>query len=361
MNNRQTSTVDGKKGSVFPFSRGIKLFIFFILLIGMAGVIFIYSSILGIGELVYPVKVDSAYVAARQLNFLKHKKPTDTIPSDMFLYKPEQLELNYETILFQTTDSIILKGWYFKPKTECRGITILIIHDLNESKLSYLVAAKAFTERGFDVCCVDMRACGESGGSYFTFGTLISKDISIIMDSLFCRPEIDEIAMFGIGTGAAIAILAASYDQRAAVLIVENCFVNLNVYFSRYATHKWGILGTWFFPQMKKELNNQMGFHSDSLNLQEIIMRVSKPMLFVAKAKERIEDLKETHLLFECSPAERKEFIFFRESTGSENLLEQEKAYYDKISAFISTSVPKKEKKTKFKKLVLNDHQVNDR
>ena len=154
----------------------------------------------------------------------------------------------------------MLKGWYFKPATVCNGTTILIIHDINESKISYLMAAKAFTERGFDVCCVDMRACGESGGTYFTLGTLISNDISIILDSLFCKPEINEIALFGAGTGAAIVIQAASYDPRPMAVIVQNSFTRLTGYYSRYARHKWGIVGDWFFPQMKKELENQAGF-----------------------------------------------------------------------------------------------------
>ena len=341
--------------------RAGKLILFFIVLFSLAVVIIGFSSIIGITELVYPVKIDSAYVMATQRDLNQPKSGSDSLDPGLFLFKPEQLDMAYEDFIIKTKDSLLLKGWYFLPRHDESGICLLIIHDISESKITYLEAARAFTERGFRVCCVDMRACGTSQGSYFTMGAISSSDISIILDSLYSKPETRNIAVMGVGTGAAIALQAATYDQRPIAWVIQNSFVSLTAYFSRYARHKWGLLGNWFFPYMKKELDRQMGFNSDSLNLQKIIASVTKPTLFVARAKERIEDLKDTHLLFEISPAEKKEFVFFREQTTRDSSNEQQKAYFDKISAFISTSVPKKEKRTKFKRLVINDHKVNDR
>jgi pimeloyl-ACP methyl ester carboxylesterase len=339
-------------------SRVTKLIFFFIALAFVAGVIFAFSSILGITELVYPVKIDSAYVTALQRS-REREIIADTVNPALFLFKPEQLEMQYENMKVMTYDSLLLSGWYFMPVYEELGITILIIPDINESKISYLEGAKAFTERGFRVCCVDMRACGESEGSYFTMGTISAIDIRSILDSLYCRPETKHVAVMGTGTGAAIAIQAASYDQRPIALIAQNAFAGLTGYFSRYASHKWGVLGKWFFPLMKKELDRQTGFNSDSLNLQKLVLRISKPSLFIARAKESIEDLKETHLLYERSKALKKEFLFFGEMMEEDLSQTEQKDYYDKISAFISTAIPKKVKRTRFKKLVLDDHPVN--
>jgi len=338
-------------------SRARKLLIFFAALAGLAALIISFSSILGITELVYPVRIDSAYVVAMQRN--SKGSTQDSIDPSRYLYKPEQLALGYENLSVQTNDSLELKGWYFPPFYEELGITILIIHDINESKISYLQAAKAFSERGFRVCCMDMRGCGASEGEYFTMGTVTSTDISNILNRLYARPETKHIALMGSGTGAAIAIQSFVYDQRPIALVAQNSFASLTAYYSRFARIKWGILGRWFFPLMKKELDAQTGFNSDSLNLQKMILRVTKPTLFVARAKESIDDLKETHLLFELSPSAKKEFVFFRDKAANDTLTEPHKAYYDKISAFISTSVPKKEIRTRFRKLVLNDHKVN--
>ena len=92
-----------------------------------------------------------------------------------------------------------------------------------------------------------------------------------------------------------------------------------------------------------------------------MIKSVNKPTLFIAKAKESLDDLKETHLLFELSGAEKKDFLFFRDPAGETPDIENQKEYYDKISGFISTAVPKKTKRTRFKKLVNNDYQVDHR
>jgi|GEM_PF-1001185 len=342
-------------------SRIRKLLIFFAALAILAMVIISFSSIFGITELINPVRIDSAYVKALQINETQNAEDGQPLDPAKFIYNPEQIGLEYEDFHVKTNDGYLLRGWYFNPLNTVSGITILIIPDINESKISWLPAAKAFTERGFHVCCIDMRACGESEGAYFTMGSISTSDISNILDSLYSRVETRYISLFGAGTGAAIAIRAMTIDQRPICMEIQNCFATLTGYFSRYATHKWGMMGRWFFPVMKKELDKQMGFNSDSLNLQQLITRIRKPSLFLARAKESIDDLKETHLLYELSPAQKKEFVFFSEKSEADSTLDQQKEYYDKISAFISTSIPKKEKRTRFKKLVLNDLPVNDR
>lgn len=330
-----------------------KLLIFSALLFTLASLTITFSSIFGIAELVYPVRVDSAYIASKQINLSKEVRLKDSLNPVMFLYKPEQLQLKYVNFPVKTSDGILLKGWYFASSTVETGITILLIHDINESKINYLEAAKAFTDRGFRVCCIDMRGCGESEGDYFTMGQLSAQDISIILDSLYGKPETNHVSIIGIGTGAAIAIQAVSIDHRPVSLIVQNGFASLTDYFNRYAIRKWGIAGKWFFPFMKKELDKQMGFNSDSLNLQVLIGQVSIPTLFIAKARDLIEDLKETHLLFERSGTSKKEFIFFSDDKEENYFEKNEKEYYDKISAFISTSIPQKSNQTRFRKFVL--------
>ena len=339
-----------------PLSRTRKLIWFFIGLSALALALISFSSILGITELVYPIRIDSAYVKAVNQKKLNKAELQDSLRSRPFFYKPEQLDLKYEPFRVTASDSIHLNGWYFEPLSEETGITLLLIHDIRESKLSYLETARAFTERGFRVCAMDMRACGESEGSYFTMGVLSASDISIILDSLYCRPETRYTGILGVGTGAAIAIHTLSFDKRPVALVVQNSFASLTAYFSRYAHKKWGVLGSWFFPWMKKELDKQMGFNSDSLNLQDKISRITTPTLFIAKAGESLDDLKETHLLFETSPAEKKEFIFFR---GADESDQEKKQYIDRISAFINTAVPKKAKPTRFRKLVSNDHPLH--
>lgn len=340
-------------------SRAKKLIWFFIGLLFFSLALICFSSIFGITELIYPVKIDSAYVAAVHLKPTTQNQPVDTINPITYYSTPEQLGIRYEPFDIITRDSIKLKGWYFQPQLEETGLTILLIHDIQESKYSFLEDAKAFSERGFRVCMVDMRACGESDGTYFTMGTVAAQDISQILDSLYCRPETRDIAILGSGTGAAIGIQCISYNKRPVALVVQNCFLTLTGYFSRYAKRKWGILGTWFFPLMKRELERQMGFNSDSLNLQNKISDINTPSLFIAKAKESLEELKETHLLYESSPAEKKEFIFFRGAYEGVFDAKEQKEYYDRISAFINTSIPKTNKKTRFRKLVTNDHQSN--
>ena len=112
-------------------------------------------------------------------------------------------------------DKTPLDVWILKSaKQPARG-TVLILHGLLDSKITYLNLARALKDRDFDVVLMDLRAHGRSGGKYIAFGALEKTDAKAVMDAVVDKHKLAlPIYVFGADLGGAVAIQYAALDPR---------------------------------------------------------------------------------------------------------------------------------------------------
>jgi hypothetical protein len=84
-----------------------------------------------------------------------------------------------------------------------------------------------------------------------------------------------------------------------------------------------------------------------------MIRKINVPQMMVTANFPEKKNVDETLEIYHASTYYKKRLYIdadsFRKPTGQEN----NKAYYDKISSFISSSLPSKSKKTRFRRLAL--------
>jgi hypothetical protein len=103
----------------------------------MVGLVF-FTSLVDVSELVYPVHIDSLYIKAQQDEYVRELQKNKTKILPRFYYSPFQLGIEYSELEFTTRDQLKLKGWFIPVKDKSNAITILMLHDLNESRISLL-------------------------------------------------------------------------------------------------------------------------------------------------------------------------------------------------------------------------------
>src|SRR5436190_13111171 len=123
----------------------IKLIVGLLIIIGSA----YFFSFAGVDELINPTRVDSMYVKVQEIDYNTHQGQSDNKRNTHFYYSPADFNMPYNELEVKTIDSLILKGWYISSNDRNNHTTILIIHDLNESRITSLLAAKQFNERGY--------------------------------------------------------------------------------------------------------------------------------------------------------------------------------------------------------------------
>ncbi len=314
-------------------------------------VMVIITPILSVNNFLYPVRVDSAFVGQQQLTYEKKVLAgvIDTIIN--FLYDPSQLEINYIDVTLTMPDSIKLKGWMSIDSTRTQSPLLLIIPDINEGCINYIPALKQFCDRGFNVCVMDMRGQGISGGEYYDPGMNAVNDVIYIVTELKKMPFINKVALMGKGTGAGIALKAVSDSAIADVVVFENLPIGIKQYFRGKALQEWGLNIRFIMPALMRSYERKTEIDFDDFHFLEIVPTIKIPQLFVVANFDSKKEIDQSLQLYDASTYGKKKLLIDTKTFLKPKGLANDKTYYDKISTFINSSLPPKTKKTRFKKL----------
>lgn len=307
---------------------------------------------LTLNSLLYPVKIDSAYVAQEEMVYQEQLAKGKADSGLYYFFSPEELDLKSNPVHFYTSDSTLLRGWISFDTKKNIAPLLLIIPDVGQGAIQYLLLMQQFTERGFHVCVIDMRGQGLSGGSPYHFGKS-ALDVIALIDDLKRQPEVGRAAILGIGTGAGIALCALSASPFVAdALVLQNPVTSLNKLIQRQSATEWGWWIHLFMPSLIRAYEQKTGINTSEFNFASIIERMSIPQMYVAANHFTNLTAEETVLLYHQSTFYRKRLYIDRDSWQKPAGQGNSKAYFDRISAFINSSLPTPIKRTRFRKLV---------
>jgi pimeloyl-ACP methyl ester carboxylesterase len=143
---------------------------------------------------------------------------------------PADLGLEYEDISIAAADGIELRGWFI-PHADAGGRTLIILHGICDSKnrmLDRVTQIRAVAD--VNICLMDLRGHGDSGGWECTYGLRETGDLSAVLDRLAARKDVDakKIGVLGSSLGAAIALLTAARDGRIAAVVGEGAYCDFD-------------------------------------------------------------------------------------------------------------------------------------
>ncbi len=318
-----------------------KIYYFISAILFLSGAFIFLTPSLLTPDLIYPERIDSAYI-------VYHAAQMEGI--DTILLNPKDLELDYSDIRVKTVDGILLKGW-FVASADTPANTIIIIHDLNESSILYLDHLKQFHDRGMNVAVFDLRAHGESGGSEFSPGLTSVSDLKLLTDSVLAKKGTKHLVFYGAGLGAAIALQAAVYDNRCNGIILQNPFSTFESYLERYALDKWKGMNGFWLPVFKRRVAELLQYPISELDLRQIASYTDLPVLFIIGADDAKVSTAETLQVYDASASDKKELFLVRKASHDNIAKVGGEAFYNKVTAFIISSMPKEQKISRYKKL----------
>jgi pimeloyl-ACP methyl ester carboxylesterase len=98
--------------------------------------------------------------------------------------------------------------------------TVLLIHDLGQSRYSLLKLGQMLAQLGYDVVLPDLRYHGNSAAPFASYGAYEKYDLSLMMGALHREGTIHgKILAFGEGVGGSIAIQYAAIDPACMAVV----------------------------------------------------------------------------------------------------------------------------------------------
>lgn len=175
--------------------------------------------------------------------------------------RPEDYGLQSEPFEILTSDSVRLEGIYIpasKPvfpvayattqpeKTPSMpNKTLILLHGISSCKEFFLPTAETLAGQGINVVLFDLRAHGQSGGDYCTFGYCEKHDVSAVVDWLLTRDSTQKIGVMGHSLGGAIALQALADDKRLQFGVIESTFTSLETVVEQYGVNYFGFRSSW--------------------------------------------------------------------------------------------------------------------
>lgn len=137
-------------------------------------------------------------------------------------------------IYLKSKDNLSLVGLHSKSKVKKKG-SVILLHGIRGGKEHFNLISKFLNNNSYDTFAFDLRAHGESGGIYCTFGNREKYDVSTIVDYIIKVNNDYNINIWGQSLGGAIAIQSLAKDKRIKLGIIESTFSNFRNIVHDYA------------------------------------------------------------------------------------------------------------------------------
>jgi uncharacterized protein len=141
-----------------------------------------------------------------------------------FVHKPlatigrPDLGVPGQEVAFHADDGPLIHGWYVRPRN---GAVVLGLHGAGGDRNGTRAQARMLVRHGYGVLALDARGRGRSGGDVESYGWHWDRDVRAGVTFVESRPGVRSVGVFGLSTGAEVAMQAAAADPRIRAVVAD--------------------------------------------------------------------------------------------------------------------------------------------
>jgi pimeloyl-ACP methyl ester carboxylesterase len=200
---------------------------------------------------------------------------------------PSDYGLQGQSVSIATRDSLILSALLIKSNRDSARATVIVLHGISSCKETQLERAKVLADAGYASLLLDLRAHGQSGGEYCTFGFYEKYDIQSAVDTLRAWFPQRPVAVWGASLGGAVALQAMGLDQRFAFGVIESTFDEFeNVAVEYGADLMFGVRNRTLTRRVIAKSGGIAHFDPAAVKPVESARRITCPLLFIHGADD---------------------------------------------------------------------------
>ncbi len=160
--------------------------------------------------------------------------------------------------------------------------TVILVHGITYTRLGCIKYLPIFRRLGFNALLYDQRAHGLSGGCFCTFGYYERHDLRAALDWVLAQlPPGGWVGTMGESLGAAVCVEHAAMDGRAAFVIADCPYADLNDLLRLRLRRDAGLPSFPFLPLASLIARLQAGFWFGQVSPLRAAARLRMPALFI--------------------------------------------------------------------------------
>jgi dipeptidyl aminopeptidase/acylaminoacyl peptidase len=226
-----------------------------------------------------------------------------------------ELGIPYEEVAFNTSDKLILRGWFFPADAE-DAPAILYAPATSSDLRSGLSLVPPLHHAGYHVLLFSYRGHGFSDGDRlgFTYGALESEDIDAAANFLKEMKGIQHIGAIGHSVGAVSIILSAARNPNIQAVVAASPFNNVE--------EIWETNRPVMFPKPLLDLSMRIselrkGYTREEIRPEDVIAQIApRPILFIHGSEDKRITNEQAMRLYETALEPKKMWVVQGASHG---------------------------------------------
>ena len=262
--------------------------------------------------------------------------------------------LSPQTVSFQSADGIPLKAWWERAwSVPVPKATVILVHGSQSNKTGMAYTGARLLARGFSVLLLDLRAHGESGGTYSTFDYKEALDVEAAVRWVKARSSGDRIVLLGYSSGAVASLLVAARTPDLAAVVADSAYLDKNDVLNRERellthappgavplSHR---LELWFFTTpgfswLSRQgffLRTGVAFDAPGGYVRDAVRRIDRaPVLYLAAEKDPVVPRAVTDDLYRSTASPGKQ-LSIRPGAFHSAIGGNPRAYIQVVAAFL--------------------------
>ena len=237
----------------------------------------------------------------------------------------------------RSEDGLLLRATHFYPEEESDR-WVIVVHGYGCTQQNSWYIASTYLSMGYHVLTPDLRASGDSEGTFLTMGCKESLDVVHWAQEIAKRCPESRIAFHGVSMGASAVMLAAASDRLPGnvVACIEDC--GFTSAYHLLALRLEDSFGLPAFPAMNLldwRCEHLAGFSLRDAAPIKAMNRVRMPILFIHGEKDTLVPPYMADLLYEACWSPKKEIFIAPDSIHGAASQTAHDAYYKKVTEFL--------------------------
>ena len=240
-----------------------------------------------------------------------------------------------DTVTILSKDGLTLSGVYYSQSSSHKWV--LALHGYRGDHRGVVSLAQHYYNNGYQVLTPDLRACGDSQGSFVGMGWLDKEDVLQWIDWILAQDPQAQIVVHGVSMGAATTMMTAGEKIPDNVCVfVEDCgYTSVWDIFSSELQLRFGLpeFPVLYTADWAAQIKAGYGFAEASALKQ--VAQCEKPMLFIHGTADDFIPYEMMGQLYAAKPGENKQMLTAPGAGHGEAMYALGDTYWQTVFAFI--------------------------
>ena len=248
--------------------------------------------------------------------------------------KEAMLSQEHSDQWIMSEDGLRLHATWF-PKDDCKKVVICLHGYTSQGMSDYIGLSGYYLNKGYSMLLPDLRAHGESEGTYIGFGCLDRKDTLKWIQWVIrkCGEDV-KILLHGTSMGGATVLMTSSMDLPTQVKgIVSDCAFTSPKEVFTHVLHSMYHLPAFPLMQIADLMNQKLsGYGLDECNAAREVQHAKVPILFIHGSGDTFVPCKMCDKIYENCTSKKKKLIiegaahaesYYKDPASYENALNE--------------------------------------